>query len=206
MNLTINQFGGVLIESNRGNIAVNGGGTLDEMEKAYLHKDVPLIGIVLTSEHINRSRNVEQFAKKHHIPVLSSFIVQCSMNFHDIPLLYCFPPAEINLYGVTIRMLHIRYDSIDPVYLIVEADGSAGIVIDGKLNETSAGPLMNCDKLALLNRCAIRESMPMPLVRRLQSVYNSKQELHSLFRNFQGNAIYDPKETFHKKLDTKEAD
>lgn len=206
MNLTVNQFGGVLIESPQGNLAVNGGGTLEEMEKAYLHKDVPLIGLVLTSEHINRSRNVERFARKHHIPILSSFIVQCSMKIHDVPVLYCFPPAEINLYGVKIRMLHIRYDSIDPVYLIVEADGKAGIVIDGKLNETSAGPLMNCDNLVLLNRCAVRDSMPMQLIRRLQSVYNSEQELRSLFCNFHGKAIYEPKKALDKKLDTKEAD
>ena len=206
MNLTVNQFGGVLIESPQGNLDVNGGGTLEELERAYLYKDMPLIGLVLTSEHINRSRNVELFAKKHHIPVLSSFIVQCSMKIHDVPVLYCFPPAEINLYGVKIRMFHIRYDSIDPVYLIVEADGKAGIVIDGKLNETSAEPLMNCDNLVLLNRCAVRGSMPMQLIRRLQSVYNSEQELRSLFCNFHGNAIYEPKKTFYQKLDTKEAD
>jgi len=205
MNLTVNQFGGVLIESTQGNLAVNGGGTLEEMEKAYLHKDVSLISLVLTSEHINRSRNVERFARKHHIPILSSFIVQCSMKIHDVPVLYCFPPAEINLYGVKIRMLHIRYDSIDPVYLIVEADGKAGIVIDGKLNETSAEPLMNCDNLVLLNRCAVRDSMPGQLIRRLQSVYNSEQELRSLFRNYRGNAIYAPGETLSKKLDAKEA-
>ena len=115
MNLTVNQFGGVLIESPQGNLAVNGGGTLEEMEKAYLHKDVPLIGLVLTSEHINRSRNVERFARKHHIPILSSFIVQCSMKIHDVPVLYCFPPAEINLYGVKIRMLRkvLRKDPED---------------------------------------------------------------------------------------------
>jgi len=205
MNLTVNRFGGVLIGSPRGNIAVNGGGTLEEMEKAYLHKDIPLIGLVLTSEHINRSRNVELFAKKHHIPVLSSFIVQCNMKLHDVPVLYCFPPAEINLYGVKIRMLHIRYDSVDPVYLIVEADGKAGIVIDGKLNETSAEPLMDCDDLVLLNRGTIRESMPLRLIRRVQSVYNSEQELRSLFRNYRGNAICAPGETLSKKLDAKEA-
>jgi hypothetical protein len=128
------------------------------------------------------------------------------MKIHDVPVLYCFPPAEINLYGIKIRMLHIRYDSIDPVYLIVEADGKAGIVIDGKLNETSAEPLMNCDNLVLLNRCAVRGSMPMQLIRRLQSVYNSEQELRSLFCNFHGNAIYEPKKSLDKKLDTKEAD
>lgn len=207
MDLTVNHFGGVLIESGLGNIAVNGGGTLEEMEEAYLHKSVPLMGLALTSEHISRSRNVEAFARKHHIPVLSSFIVQCSMKIHDAPVLYCFPPAEIDLYGVKIRMLHIRYDSIDPVYLIVEADDKkAGIVVDGKLDETSAKPLMDCDSLVLLNRCVIRESMTMRSFWRVQSVYNSKQELCSLFHDFHGDIIYEPRGSLTKKLNTKEAE
>ena len=138
MNITANSFGGVLVDTSKGAFAVNGGGSLEEMEKAYLQPEHPLTALVLTSEHIERSRNVELFSRKHHIPILASFIMQCKMRLHDLPVIYCFPPAEVNLYGVKIGLHHIRYDSIDPVFLTIEDEEKTGIVIDGKLDRKSA--------------------------------------------------------------------
>ena len=120
MNVTINSFGGVLVNSGKGNFAINGGGTMEEMEQAYLLPERPLTALILTSEHLDRSRNAALFAQKHHIPILASFIMQCKMRLQKLPLLYCFPPAEIDLYGVKIGFHHIRYDSIDPVFLTEE--------------------------------------------------------------------------------------
>ena len=189
MNITINSFGGVLITSAKGNFAVNGGGSMEEMEKAYLQPVHPLTALILTSEHLDRSRNAAQFAQKHHIPVLASFIMQCKMRLQKLPLLYCFPPAEIDLYGVKIGFHHIRYDSIDPVFLTLEDDEKIGIVIDGKLDRESAEKLMDCSRIVLCNEAKLQASMPTARQRRILSVYNTPEEITELFQNYGGEII-----------------
>ena len=189
MNITINSFGGVLVETSKGNFAINGGGSLEEMEKAYLRPDRPLTALILTSEHLERSRNAVPFAQKHHIPILASFIMQCKMRLHALPVIYCFPPAEVDLYGVKIGFHHIRYDSIDPVFLTMEDDEKIGIVIDGKLDKESAEKLMDCRRILLCNKGNLHDSMPSALRRRILSVYNTPEELNELFRNYEGEII-----------------
>ena len=189
MNITINSFGGVLVRTSKGAFAVNGGGTLEEMEKAYLSEDCPLTALILTSEHLDRSRNVELFAQKHHIPILASFIMQCEMRLQKLPLFYCFPPTVIDLYGVKIGFHHIRYDSIDPVFLTIEDDEKIGIVIDGKLDKESAEKLMECHRILLLNEVKLLDSMPLALHRRNLSVYNTEEELSELFQKYTGKIM-----------------
>ena len=189
MNITTNSFGGVLADTSKGAFAVNGGGSLEEMEKAYLRPDRPLAALILTSEHLNRSRNVELFAQKHHIPILASFIMQCKMRLQKLPLFYCFPPIVMNLYGVKIGFHHIRYDSIDPVFLTMEDDEKIGIVIDGKLDKESAEKLMDCRRILLRNEGKLHDSMPSALRRRILSVYNTQEELNELFRNYKGEIV-----------------
>lgn len=156
------------------------------MEKAYLHPEHPLTALILTAEHIHRSRNMELFARKHHIPILASFFMECKMRLQKLPLIYCFPPAEIDLYGVKIGFHPIRYDSIDPVFLTIEDDEKIGIVIDGKLDEESAETLMDCRRIVLCNEAKLQDAMPPALRRRLLSVYNTPEELQELFRDYKG--------------------
>ena len=189
MNIAINTFGGILVETAKGNFAINGGGSLEEMEKAYLQPEHPLTALILTSEHLNRSRNVELFAQKHHIPILASFIMQCKMRLQKLPLLYCFPPAEIDLYGVKIGFHHIRYDSIDPVFLTIEDEEKTGIVIDGKLDKESVEKLMDCRRILLCNKVKLHDPMPSALRRRILSVYNTAEEITELFQNYGGEII-----------------
>ena len=189
MNITINTFGGVLVETSKGNFAVNGGGSLEEMEKAYLQPEHPLTALILTSEHLNRSRNAADFAQQHHIPILASFITECKMRLQKQPLIYCFPPAEVDLYGVKIGLHHIRYDSIDPVFLTIEDEEKTGIVIDGKLNRETAEKLMDCRRILLCNEVKLHDPMPSALRRRILSVYNTAEELKELFRDYKGEII-----------------
>ena len=189
MNITMNSFGGVLVETSKGNFAVNGGGSLEEMEKAYLQPGHPLTALILTSEHLDRSRNAALFAQKHHIPILASFITQCKMRLHDLPVIYCFPPAEVDLYGVKIGLHHIRYDSIDPVFLTIEDEEKTGIVIDGKLDRETAEKLMDCRRILLCNEVKLQNHMRSALRRRVLSVYNTAEELKELFRNYKGEII-----------------
>ena len=189
MNITMNSFGGVLVTSARGNFAINGGGSLEEMEKAYLQPGHPLTALILTSEHLDRSRNAALFAQKHHIPILTSFITQCKMRLHDLPVIYCFPPVEVNLYGVKIGLHHICYDSIDPVFLTIEDEEKTGIVIDGKLDRETAERLMDCRRILLCSEVKLQDSMPSALRRRVLSVYNTAEELKELFKNYGGKII-----------------
>ena len=189
MDITLNAFGGVLVTSRKGNFAVNGGGSLEDMEKAYLQPDHPLTALILTSEHLNRSRNAALFAQKHHIPILGSFIMQCKMRLQKLPLIYCFPPVELDLYGVKIGFHHIRYDSIDPVFLTLEDDEKVGIVIDGKLNRENTEKLMDCRRIILCNEAKVQDAMPSVLQRRLLSVYNTPEEISELFQNYGGEII-----------------
>ena len=189
MNITINTFGGILVETAKGNFAINGGGSLEEMEKAYLQPGHPLTALILTSEHLERSRNAALFAQKHHIPILASFITECKMRLQKQPLIYCFPPAEVDLYGVKIGLHHIRYDSIDPVFLTIEDEEKTGIVIDGKLNRETAEKLMDCRRILLCNEVKLHDPMPSALRRRILSVYNTAEELKELFRDYKGEII-----------------
>ena len=189
MNITMNSFGGVLVTSAKGNFAVNGGGSLEEMEKAYLQRGHPLTALILTSEHLDRSRNAADFAQQHHIPILASFITECKMRLQKQPLIYCFPPVELNLYGVKIGFYHIRYDSIDPVFLTIEDEEKTGIVIDGKLEKKSAEKLMDCRRILLCNEVKLHDPMPSALRRRILSVYNTAEELKELFRDYKGEII-----------------
>lgn len=189
MEFTVNSFGGVLVTAAGGNFAVNGGGSLEEMEKAYLQPGARLTALILTSEYLERSRNAVLFAQKHHIPILTSFITYCKMRIHGIPMIYCFPPVLINLYGVKIGIYHLRYDSIDPFFLTIEDKEKIGIVIDGKLGRESAEKLMDCSRILLCNEFELHDSMSQPLRRRIHSLYNSREELEDLFREYGGEII-----------------
>ncbi|MBQ7208927.1 MAG: hypothetical protein IJS01_14105 [Lentisphaeria bacterium] len=189
MELTVNSFGGVLVRTAKGSFAVNGGGSLEEMEKAYLSPEHPLTALILTSEHLHRSRNAALFVQKHHIPLLASFITQCRMRLRDMPLLYCFPPVVVDLYGVRIGLHHIRYDSVDPVFLTFDDGEKNGVVTDGKLDKDSAEKLMDCRRILLCSEAKLHDGMPPALRRRILSVYNTAEELAGLFRGYGGEII-----------------
>ena len=106
-----------------------------------------------------------------------------------LPLFYCFPPTVMDLYGVKIGLHHIRYDSIDPVFLTIEDDGKIGIVIDGKLDKESAKKLMDCRRIVLCNEAKLHDAMPSALRRRVLSVYNTSEEQKELFKNYKGEII-----------------
>ena len=95
----------------------------------------------------------------------------------------------IDLYGVKIGFHHIRYDSIDPVFLTIEDDEKIGIVIDGKLDKESAEKLMECHRILLLNEVKLLDSMPLALHRRNLSVYNTEEELSEIFQKYTGKIM-----------------
>jgi hypothetical protein len=182
MNIEKTSFGGLLLHTSHGNFAVNGGGSMEDMEIGYRLREQPLRGLILTAEHIHRSRNAAAFANRFGIPVLISTATWAVLGEHlDRPVLFS-PPGTVDFEGLSLEFHFLRYDSIDPVYLIVrDRKNTVGIVPDGKLTAHTAEPLRHCSALCLDNRPHILPGIPSALKRRLLSVTNTAEEIDRLF-------------------------
>ena len=189
-------FGGVKVETSAGTIAINGGGTPDEMARFYLAGDRPPAAIVLTTEHMHRSRGVEQFVEKHGIPLVGSLIALAYLHLHTPERWEVLPPREIAIGGIMLEVFYVRYDSLDPFALTITVDGeTVGIVPDGRLREDDADALArlrSCRKLFLSNKLDCPSEMPRALYLRYRNNYNTSRELAELFRDYAGELVVDP--------------
>ena len=182
MYLEKTPFGGLLLHTSHGNFAVNGGGSMEDMEIRYRVHEQPLRGLILTSEHIHRSRNAAAFANRFGIPVLVSSATCSVLGGHiGRPVLFS-PPGTALFEGLSVEFHFLRSDSIDPVYLIVrDQEKTIGIVPDGKLTARTAEPLRHCAELCLDNRPVLLPGIPPALKRHLLSVSNTAEEIGRLF-------------------------
>ena len=184
MNLEKTSFGGILLHTSHGNFAVNGGGSMEEMEIGYRLNEQPLRGLILTAEHLQRSYNVPEFANHFGIPVLISTATWAVLGEKfDRPVLFS-PPSTVVFEGLTVDFHSLRFDSIDPIYLIVRDQGeSIGIVPDGKLTERTAEPLQKCNAVCLDKRPVSLAGLPSALQKRLRTITNTAEEIERLFPN-----------------------
>ena len=181
MNIEKTPFGGFLLHSSHGNFAVNAGGFLDSMETHYRLSEQPLRGLILTSEHVHRSRNAAEFANRFNIPVLISVATWAVLGEHFARPVLFSPPGAVVFEGLSVEFHCLRYDSIDPVYLIVsDREKTVGIVPDGKLTSRTAEPLRRCSAICLPRGPHPLSGIPAPLQRRLQSVTNNAEEIDRL--------------------------
>ncbi len=182
MNIEKTSFGGLLLHTPHGNFAVNAGGSMEDMETGFRLREQPLRGLILTSEHVHRSRHAAAFANRFGIPVLISTATWAVLGEHlNRPVLFS-PPGTVDFEGLSVEFRFLRYDSIDPVYLIVrDRENTIGIVPDGKLTVRTAEPLRHCDALCLDNRPYLLPGIPSSLKRRLLSVTNTAEEIDRLF-------------------------
>lgn len=182
MYLEKTSFGGLLLHTSHGNFAVNGGGSIEDMEIRCHVREQPLRGLILTSEHIHRSRNAAAFANRLGIPVLISTAAWAVLGEHiDRPVLFS-PPGAVLFEGLSVEFHFLRSDSIDPVYLIIrDQEKTIGIVPDGKLTARTAEPLRHCTALCLDNRSVLLPGIPPALKRQLLSVSNTAEEIDRLF-------------------------
>ena len=189
-------FGGVKVETPAGTIAVNGGGTPDEMDRFYLSGDRPPAAIVLSAEHMHRSRGVEEFAQRHGIPLVGSLIALAHLHLQSPERWEVLPPRGIAIGGIMLDIFHIRYDSLDPFALTVTVNNeTVGIVPDGRLRAEDADALARlrgCRKLFLSNKLDCPPEMPRTLYLRYRSNYNTSGELAELFRDYKGELVIDP--------------
>lgn len=182
MNIEKTSFGGLLIHSSQGNFAVNAGGSMEAMAAGYRLREQPLRGLILTAEHIQRSRNAAEFSNRFGIPVLVSTATWEVLGEHfDRPVLFS-PPGTADFEGLSVEFHCLCDDSIDPVYLIVrDREKTVGIVPDGKLTVRTAEPLRHCNALCLASPPLFLPGIPAGLKRRLQSVTNTAEEIDRLF-------------------------
>ena len=188
-----NSFGGTLLILECGNIAVNGGGTLANMEEAYIiDGEVPL-AMIVTCEHHHRSHNVDRFCLKHNVPLITTTLCANQLALEGVnTTLLTVPESKLFVkLGFGISLIPVRYDSVEPFFLTInDGNEQIGIVPDGKIYPDLTKYLFDCDTVILGNRLNVPDNAPSALARRLQSVYNTQEELDEIFKNFTGELCY----------------
>jgi len=188
-----NSFGGILLEIENGSVAVNGGGSLADMEQAYVVDGKAPAAMIVTCEHHHRSRNADRFCLKHSVPLIAADLCGERLCLEGIDTT-CLPVPGNRFFvkrGFGLSLLPVRYDSADPFCLIIgDSENTLGFVPDGKIYPKLAKYLLDCDTLILGNRLNIPGNAPSALVRRLKSVYNTQEELDGLFADYTGELCY----------------
>lgn len=183
MKYQINKFNGILLEFENGNIAINGGDTVNALEKAYILNGKIPSAMIITCEHCHRSKNAVEFCSRHHIPLF------CTKHCAEVLKLEAEKISWYDLrndktlqkYGLTASLLPVKYDSIDPFVLkINDGDMQYVFVFDGKITPENAEAIFSCDKIILQNIRSQTSCNPVSLNKRIASVYNTKEEIEAL--------------------------
>ena len=183
MKYQINEFGGILLEIENGNIAINSGTSVAALEKAYIINGKTPAAMIVTCEHSHRSKNAVEFCVKHHISLL------CTKYCAEVLKLEAEKNSWYDLrndktrqkYGLKASLLPVKYDSIDPFVLkISDGDMQYVFVFDGKITPENAEAIFSCDKIILQNIRSQTSCNPVSLNKRIASVYNTKEEIEAL--------------------------
>ena len=193
MKYQSNGFGGILLQLESGNIAVNGGGTLAEMEHAYIVDGNAPLAMIVTCEHHQRSHNADRFCLKHNVPLMTTTLCADRLLLEGVTThLLTVPESRLFVkLGLGVSLIPVRYDSVEPFcFTLHDGKNQIGIVPDGKIFPDLAKYLFDCDTVILANRLNIPENAPSALERRLKSVYNTQSELDEIFRDYTGELVY----------------
>ena len=193
MKFQSNDFGGILLELEDGNIAVNGGGTLADMEESYVVDGKRPLAMIVTCEHHQRSHNIDRFCLKHNVPLITTNLCGERLLLEGINTTFLTVPENrfFIKYDFGISLIPVRYDSVEPFcFTLHDSKNQIGIVPDGKIFPDLAKYLLDCDTVILGNRLHIPDNAPSALARRLKSVYNTQDELDEIFRDYKGELVY----------------
>ena len=183
MKYQSNSFGGILLQLESGNIAVNGGGTLAEMEHAYIVDGNAPLAMIVTCEHHQRSHNADRFCLKHNVPLMTTTLCADRLLLEGVTThLLTVPESRLFVkLGLGVSLIPVRYDSVEPFcFTLHDSKNQIGIVPDGKIFPDLAKYLFDCDTVILGNRLHIPDNASSALARRLKSVYNTQDELLKL--------------------------
>ena len=193
MKYQSNDFGGILLQQESGNIAVNGGGTLADMERAYIVDGKAPLTMIVTCEHHHRSHNVDRFCLKYNVPLITTTLCADRLSLEGVNTTFLTVPENrfFIKYDFGISLIPVRYDSVEPFcFTLHDGKNVVGIVPDGKIFPDLAKYLLDCDTVILENRLHIPDNAPSALERRLKSVYNTQNELDEIFKNYDGEIVY----------------
>lgn len=193
MKYQSNSFGGILLQLESGNIAVNGGGTLAEMEHAYIVDGNAPLAMIVTCEHHQRSHNADRFCLKHNVPLMTTTLCADRLLLEGVTThLLTVPESRLFVkLGLGVSLIPVRYDSVEPFcFTLHDSKNQIGIVPDGKIFPDLAKYLFDCDTVILGNRLHIPDNASSALARRLKSVYNTQDELDEIFKNYTGEVVY----------------
>ena len=188
-----NSFGGTLLILECGNIAVNGGGTLADMEEAYIVDGKVPMAMIVTCEHHHRSHNADRFCLKHNVPLMTTTLCADRLLLEGVTThLLTVPESRLFVkLGLGVSLIPVRYDSVEPFcFTLHDSKNQIGIVPDGKIFPDLAKYLFDCDTVILGNRLHIPDNASSALARRLKSVYNTQDELDEIFKNYTGEVVY----------------
>ena len=188
-----NSFGGTLLILECGNIAVNGGGTLADMEYAYILDGKAPLAMIVTCEHHHRSHNADRFCLKHNVPLMTTTLCADRLLLEGVTThLLTVPESRLFVkLGLGVSLIPVRYDSVEPFcFTLHDSKNQIGIVPDGKIFPDLAKYLFDCDTVILGNRLHIPDNASSALARRLKSVYNTQDELDEIFKNYTGEVVY----------------
>lgn len=193
MRYQSNRFGGILLQLESGNIAINGGGTLADMEHAYIVNGAAPLAIIVTCEHHQRSHNADRFCLKYGVPLITTHLCAERLYLEGVSTYLLTVPGNkvfVN-FGFGISLLPVRYDSVDPFCLTIQdSENQIGVVPDGKIFPAMVKYLFDCDTVILGNRLHIPDNTRSALERRLKSVYNTQSELDEFFKDYNGEIVY----------------
>ena len=193
MKYQSNDFGGILLQQESGNIAVNGGGTLAEMEDAYIVEGKTPLTMIVTCEHHHRSHNVDRFCLKYNVPLITTTLCADRLSLEGVNTTFLTVPENrfFIKYDFGISLIPVRYDSVEPFcFTLHDGQNVVGVVPDGKIFPDLAKYLLDCDTVILGNRLHIPDNAPSALEKRLKSVYNTQSELEEIFKNYDGEIYY----------------
>ena len=183
MKYQINEFNGILLEFENGNIAINGGDTVNALEKAYILNGKIPSAMIVTCEHSHRSENAVEFCSKYHIPLFCTKHCAEALKLEKAGILWYDLRNDKTLpqYGLIASLLPVKYDSIDPFVLkINDGDMQYVFVFDGKITPENAEAIFSCDKIILQNIRSPNSCNSASLNKRIASVYNTKEEIDAL--------------------------
>lgn len=183
MKYQINEFGGILLEFENGNIAINSGVSVKDLEKSYIINDRTPAAMIVTCEHSHRSKNAVEFCFRRHIPIFCTeycaealHLKSEAVKWYDIRNENAFQQ-----YGVSMSLMPVKYDSIDPFVLKIQAGNMQyAFVFDGKITPENADEIFSCDKIILQNIRSQSPGNPEFINKRIASVYNSIEEIEML--------------------------
>lgn len=137
-------------------------------------------GVLLSHEHVDHTRGVDRFSRKHGVPVFCSVDTLEAMDRSPVHFASWHPLAQgecLDLGTVTVEPFPVPHDAVRPVGFVLRAEGlQVGIATDlGHVTAEVVERLRGCDVLMIESnhddRMLMEGPYPWHLKRRVSGMY-----------------------------------